>query len=210
VVAPGADAVTAPIDVAMLARLAGVVEVATVAFEEFDYARALERTEAFFWSFCDDYLELAKTRAYGDAGQPGPASAQAALALALSVQLRLLAPILPFVTEEVWSWWQAGSIHTAGWPSAGEFDAAFRDAGAVDDAVLEVAADILGQVRRAKTTAKRSMRSPVAVLTVTGSAERIDALRLAEDDLIEAGGVGSLVTRVAEVDSVEVVLADED
>jgi valyl-tRNA synthetase len=210
VVAPGVDAVTAPIDLAMLARLAGVVEVATVAFEEFDYARALERTEAFFWSFCDDYLEMVKTRAYGDPVQPGPASAQAALALALSVQLRLLAPILPFVTEEVWSWWQAGSIHNARWPSAGEFELALPDPTVAPDAVLEVATDVLTQVRRAKTTAKRSMRSPVAVLTVTGSADRIDALRLAEDDLIEACGIRSLVARVGEVDSVEIVLADED
>jgi valyl-tRNA synthetase len=212
----GTEAVTAggtvsmPLDLAMLRRLADLVVEATSAMESYDYARSLERTEAFFWSFCDDYLELVKTRAYEDSTGPGPTSARAALAIALSVQLRLLAPFLPFVTEEVWSWWHAGSIHNARWPSAGEFDAALLGAGPVDEAVLEVAADILGQVRRAKTTAKRSMRSPVAVLTVTGSAERIAALRLAEDDLIETCGVQSLVTGVAEVDSVEVVLADED
>jgi valyl-tRNA synthetase len=210
VLAPGPDAVTAPIDRAMLARLAVVVEEATAAFEEYDYARALERTEAFFWSFCDDYLELVKARAYGESDRPGPASAQAALALALSTLLRLLAPITPFVTEEVWSWWQTGSIHTAPWPTSAEFGPALSDGDESNDRVLEVAAEVLGRVRRAKTTAKRSMRSEVATLTVTDSAERIAALLSAEDDLRDAGGVRSLVTTVADQASVEVVLADEE
>ena len=146
----------------MLGRLAAVVEEATAAFEAYDYARALERTEAFFWAFCDDYLELVKSRAYGDPTDAGTASARAALAAALSVLLRLLAPILPFVTEEVWSWWRAGSIHAAAWPTVDELG---PGAGGVDpttDAVLEVAAEVLGLVRRAKTTAKRSMRAQVA------------------------------------------------
>ena len=184
VVAPGPGSVSAPIDRSMLARLARVVEESTAAFEEFDYARALERTEAFFWSFCDDYLELVKVRAYGEAGQPGPASAQAALALALSVLLRLLAPILPFVTEEVWSWWQAGSIHTAPWPTADELAPALLDGEPEGTAsVLEVTAAVLSRIRREKTTAKRSMRSEVSSLTVTDTEERIAALRLAEGDL---------------------------
>jgi valyl-tRNA synthetase len=208
VVAPGIGAVIAPIDRAMLARLAGVVEEATTAFEEFDYARALERTEGFFWSFCDDYLELVKTRAYGDAGEAGPASAQAALAAALSVLLRLLAPVLPFVTEEVWSWWQAGSIHTSAWPTVTELAGA--DTADGPGPVLEVTAAVLGQIRREKTTAKRSMRSEVAVLTVADSAARIAALHLAEDDLKDAGGVLSLQTVVADEPSITVVLADEE
>ena len=211
VATPAMGAVTAPIDRAMLARLAVVVEEATAAFEEYDYARALERTESFFWSFCDDYLELVKARSYGDAGEPGPASAQAALTLALSALLRLLAPITPFVTEEVWSWWRDGSIHTAPWPTVSELGPSIaEDPGGAS--TLVVAADVLGSIRRAKTTAKRSMRSQVASLRVTDSAERVAALLSAEGDLRDAGGVLSLVTRVVDVAdqaSVEVVLADE-
>ena len=210
-VVPGPGSVSAPIDRAILARLAEVVAESTAAFESYDYARALERTESFFWSFCDDYLELVKTSAYGDAAEPGPASARGALALALSVLLRLLAPILPFVTEEVWSWWQPGSIHTAPWPTGGEFGPALPDGGPGGTGpVLEVAAEVLGQVRRAKTTEKRSMRWPVAVLTVADTPERLAALLSAEDDLRDAGGVVTLVTVEADRAVVEVVLADEE
>jgi valyl-tRNA synthetase len=209
VVVPRPESVTVPVDRAMLARLAGVIDEATLAFESYDYARAVERTESFFWSFCDDYLELVKTRAYGDAGQPGPASAQSALALALSAQLRLLAPVLPFVTEEVWSWWKAGSIHTAPWPSPSEVGGPWADGTGADaiGLVLEAASDVLGQIRKAKTEAKRSMRWPVATLTVVDTAGRIAALRSAEEDLRDAGGVVDLVT--AEGDPAVVVqLAD--
>ncbi|MBA2416587.1 MAG: valine--tRNA ligase, partial [Geodermatophilaceae bacterium] len=118
---PGAP-VTAPLDRALMARLAGLVDEATVAFEGYDYARALERTETFFWGFCDDYLELVKGRVYGGQGEEGAASASASLTSALSVLLRLFAPFLPFVTEEVWSWWQEGSVHRARWPVAAELE----------------------------------------------------------------------------------------
>jgi valyl-tRNA synthetase len=218
IVVPPIGAATAPIDRAMLGRLAVVVDEATAAFEAYDYARALERTEAFFWAFCDDYLELVKSRAYGESGgadDPGTASARAALAGALSVLLRLLAPVLPFVTEEVWSWWQVGSIHTAPWPTVEELGVDRGSAGAapvVDarlDTVLDVAAEVLGLVRRAKTTAKRSMRAPVARLTVTDTPARLDALAAAEGDLRDAGGVVDLVTVAGDTPAVDVELAEE-
>src|SRR5207253_5190074 len=109
-------AVTNPLDQSMLAALSETIAEATAAFDTFDYARALARVERFFWVFCDDYVELVKGRAYGSAGEAGGRSAAYALRRALSTLLRLLAPFMPYVTEEAWSWWHDGSIHVAAWP----------------------------------------------------------------------------------------------
>jgi len=185
---PGIDAVTEPIDIALLSQLATLVDAATEAHEEFDYARALEATESFFWSFCDDYVELVKTRAYGEGAAGGAESARATLGLALSVLHRLFAPFLPFVTEEVWRWWQPGSVHRAPWPAPAEMGAH----GGGDPAVLGVAAGVLGAVRRAKTSARQSMRARVAQLTVTGPPATLAAVEAARADLIDAGGVDRL------------------
>ncbi|HEY6416225.1 MAG TPA: class I tRNA ligase family protein, partial [Acidimicrobiales bacterium] len=209
-----AGEVTAPLDRSMLASLADLVAASTEAFDRFDYARALERTEAFFWSFCDDYLELVKNRAYGADGDAAQASARTALGLALQTQLQLFAPFLPFVTEEVWSWWREGSIHRSSWPDADALrDSAGADAvGAADEPepdVLAVAAAVLGEVRRAKSEAKRSMRAPVASVTVTDSADRLALLALAADDVRSAGNVASLVMVEGDAFSVEVTLAPD-
>ena len=192
--------VTEAIDRAMLAELADVVDAATDAFDQFHYTRALERTEAFFWSFCDDYLELVKGRAYGGRGDAPAQSAQAALSLALSTLLRLFAPVVPFVTEEVWSWWQEGSVHRAPWPDAAELRAVAGDA---DRGVLVVAADVLGAVRKAKSDAKRSMRSEVTRVEVADSGTRLAALRSAQDDVMDAGRVAELVEVEADAFRVE-------
>jgi valyl-tRNA synthetase len=207
--AAGGGEVTEPLDQAMLARLGSVVTAATDAFDNYQYHQALERTEAFFWSFCDDYLELVKSRAYGQAegSTEGPtASARAALALALSVQLRLLAPFLPFVTEEVWSWWQEGSIHRAPWPDVSELPS---DQG-TDPALLDAVADALGAVRRAKTAEKRSLRARVSRLEITDTPTRLAAITIGEGDLREAGNIAEVVLIEGTDPNLVVELAPED
>jgi len=209
-----AGTVSDPLDRSMLAALADLVAEATGAFDRYDYARALERTEGFFWSFCDDYLELVKNRAYGADGEARQASARTALGLALRTLQGLFAPFLPFVTEEVWSWWQEGSIHRAPWPSADELRAvAEADAASPGDepdpAVLAVAAAVLGEVRKAKSEARRSMRADVAVATVTDTAPRLALLALASSDVRSAGRIAELRTVEGDALAVAVELAPE-
>ena len=174
------------IDHAMLIRLAAVVDEATLALEQFDYARALERTEAFFWWFCDDYVELVKTRAYSP-GQDS-SSARSSLHRALSILQRLLAPMLPFATEEVWSWLESGSIHLANWPTTQETLADFVT---TDDAssLLDATCVVLAAVRRAKTEAKVSQRAEVSQLVVTAPSATIDLLKANILDLRNAGAL---------------------
>ena len=196
--------VTEPLDRSMLATLAEVVDLATRANEALDYTRSLEVTESFFWAFCDDYLELVKDRAYGgdragdpDHGtraapaDPGAVSARAALRLALDIQLRLLAPVLVYATEEVWSWFHDaadGSIHRSTWPTRAELD----EAADAEPAVLTAVSDALQGVRRAKSDAKVGMRAAITSMTLAGAPEDLDHVRAAEGDLRSAGRIADL------------------
>jgi len=181
------SAVTDPLDRALLASLAKVVDDATAAFDDYNYARALEVTESFFWSFCDDYVELVKDRAYGSRGVEAADSAKATLAVSLSVLLRLFAPVLPFVTEEVWSWWRDGSVHRAAWPTTGELEGATGDADVVGDVAV-----VLSALRKAKSEAKVSMKTPVRSAVVSGSSAAVARTRTAADDLAAAGVIEDL------------------
>ncbi len=186
------------VDAALGAELGRVVKTATQAFDEFDHARALETAEQFFWTFCDDYLELVKERAYGAGTPEGQVSAVATLRETIEVLLLLFAPFIPFATEEVWSWTHAGSVHTAAWPTV---------AGSAGDLeLLPLVSEALIGIRRAKTAAKASQKTEVLSATLRGPA----LLRLAIDDLKAVGKIDQLTfVETADVSVTDIVLAEE-
>ncbi|WP_022873149.1 valine--tRNA ligase [Nesterenkonia alba] len=183
----GAEVVTEPLDRALLAALREVIQQATEHFENYDYARALQITESFFWQFTDDYVELVKDRAYGGRGEAPQASAHAALATALDKLLRLFAPVLPFATDEVWRWWRKGSVHAAAWPEPEELDDVAGSA-----ALLDSVGEALTGIRRAKSDAKVKQRTEIISARITGPQEQVGQIESALGDICAATKARSL------------------
>jgi valyl-tRNA synthetase len=177
------------LDRGMLTSLAGLVRESTELLDDYDYARVLERTERFFWAFCDDYLELVKARRYGDFGNVGAASANSAMLIALSTLLRLFAPYLPFVSEEVWSWWQPGSIHRAGWPTPQEVVAPIGGDDLDAVTVFQHTQSALSEVRRIKALLKKPVKAKIERAVLPGEFE---GLRPAERDFRAATHIHAL------------------
>lgn len=209
--------ITVPVDQALVERLRATVSEATRAFEKFDYAAALDAAEKEFWAFCNDYLELVKRRSYEDEDTPGRRSAVATLSFALKTFLRLLAPFVPFITEEIWSWrfaeLDSNSVHTARWPSLSECEAV---AVPQESLMYDCAVEVLTKIRSAKTEAKKNLRWPVESLKLSGPEKHQQALKAALEDVLEAGAVeaSDVSFEVAEAPAgerftVEVLLKEE-
>ena len=194
--------VTEAVDRGMLQRLTTLVTSATRDLEAYDYASALRDTEAFFWWFCDDYIELVKRRRGGE--DAGAASANTAAQLALSVMLRLFAPYLPFTTEEVWSWWQDGSVHRASWPSIAEIG----DAASAEqlDASVQASA-VTAAIRQQRSTKSLGFGVPVrVVLTLPVSYQAawssIERDVLAGNNAVDADVTFAAETVIADIEPV--------
>ncbi|MGW2673297.1 valine--tRNA ligase [Kocuria rhizophila] len=197
VLGSGTDAsvVTNGLDRSLLAQLATVVERATAAFREYEYARALQLIESFFWTFTDDYVELVKDRAYGSRGAEAQASVHAALATTLDTVLRLFAPFIPFATEEVWSWWRTGSVHRASWPVTDGYASLAAEG---DPEVLTVVGEALSGLRKSKSEAKVKQRTAVLSATVSAPAAQLEQVRAGLEDLKAAGNAADLTLSPAE------------
>jgi len=198
--AVAAAPITEPLDRAMLAGLASVIETATAALNAYDHTRALEAAEQYFWTFCDDYVELVKERAYDGATMgepidpfapcsPRSASARAALTMALDAFLRLFAPVLPFATEEVWSWFNEGSLHRAAWPTA---DRTREASAGSDPAILIAAGAAVSALRKIKSDAKVSQRTEILSVDLLIPEAQVVHVNAAKPDIMAAGRVASL------------------
>jgi valyl-tRNA synthetase len=179
----GEHGVCEAVDLAMLAGLSKVIDQATEAFEKYDHTRALEVSETFFWNFTDDYMELVKERAYGLGGHTEAQRASAVLALreALGVMVRLFAPFIPFAAEEVWSWWQEGSVHQAAWPTSQELKGENPE-------LLDLASSALVLIRKSKSDAKLSMKAEIDLMQLVGPT----ALQKLKADLKDVGKIRTL------------------
>lgn len=157
--------VDSTLDKAWLAKLQVVIKDSTKSFESLDYAGALGSIESGFWDFCDNYLELVKGRAY-EGADFDKRSALATLQGSLDIFLRLFAPFMPYVTEEMWQNLRSApafsSIHNTAWPSESEI----LPKGAADPAAYEFAVKVASDVRRTKSLGGKSIGFPVSKLEV--------------------------------------------
>ncbi len=182
--------VSVPVDLSWLQVMRDLVASCTKHFEAYDYAQALIETEQRFWDFCDNYLELVKARAYQMRDRAEGRSAIATLDWTLKTFLRLLAPTMPFVCEEVWSWrykatGREASVHTTAWPTIGEL----AGLNGAETLVYEGASGVLNRIRGAKSSSQKSLKWPVNLLRVAGNEAQLKAFDLVRQDLLEAGQV---------------------
>lgn len=189
--------VTAPLDRWILTRLSRTISKSTAAFEQYEYADALRATEDFFWNdFCDNYLELVKKRVYDEAGQhpEGQRSAANAIALCLEHLLRLFAPFIPHITEELFShlfpqaYAERGSLHARGnWPDAASIlqDEACEVAGIAAVEILEV-------IRKAKSEKGVSIKYPIETITIAADTALHDTVQSIAEDVQGAGNIHQL------------------
>jgi valyl-tRNA synthetase len=182
-----------PTDRWLLSRLARTIAIATAELDGYEYASARSEVERFFWSdLCDNYLELSKARLYGEPG-PEQHAAQWTLYHALLSVLKLLAPYLPYITEEIYQgvfrrWDGATSIHLSTWPTEQPewIDPQVEEAGQF---VLE----LLRQVRRHKAEQRLSVGAELDTLYVSVQPAQRDLLEQAMTDIKSATRVKQFV-----------------
>lgn len=177
-----------PIDKAWICHLIEIQKKATENLKAFDYASALDDIEKTFWAFCDNYLELVKARVYQLKDQPEGLSGKAALDYSIYSFLKLFAPYLPYVTEEIWSLRykkKSASVHSAAWvekESLPEWINSYKE----PSSLLNIAFFILEQVRSQKSNLRKSLATPLKSLRITANSENLKQFPLFKEDILKA------------------------
>lgn len=201
--------ITEPMDQSWMKKVSSTMAFATKALEMHDYASALETIEGRFWDFCDNYLEIVKARAYSANNQ----SAVATLMKTMDTFIRAFAPFCPFITEEVyqsrpWHKDKEQSLHTKPWPRSDEFE----NIQAENPILYDSASQIISDIRKAKTTANKTQKTPVTAVEIMAPENLIDILKQGEKDIENVGNLspGALVFKAASELSVSNVKLDMD
>lgn len=161
-----------PFDKWMISKLHSALKSATLSLDGYHYSKARQETDMLFFNrLCDNYLELSKDRLYNPdvRGDDERVSGQYTLYTVLNSVLKMYAPFVPFVTEEIYSWKFANeehfkSIHNASWP---EFSDSLIDEDA--EQAGDIAINVLGEVRKFKSEKQLSMKEELSSITVTSS-----------------------------------------
>ena len=179
-----------PLDLSFLANLIEHVDICSNNYNKFNFAESMMVAEKFFWNmFTDNYLELVKNRARQNEDLEQQTSSVATLRLTLNVMLRLFAPVLPIITDEVWSWVFAketgiDSIHSSTWPTKEEIlNYSFKEE---EKKLFLTTCDAIRAIRRSKTQNGFRLGAEVKSISLIGTEKDIKLLELAKNDIVTA------------------------
>jgi valyl-tRNA synthetase len=174
-------------DLWILSKLQRVIKESTESFEKYEYSKSKAEVEKFFWhDFCDQYLEIVKDRLYNPAvrGKEARRSGQEGLYRSLISIIKMMAPIMPHVTEEVYQWYFAEaegkeSVHASSWPEADE-----KLINEEMEAAGDLGVDVINAIRKYKSEQKMSMKEELEEVVLIGEEKGFEKLmKLMESDI---------------------------
>lgn len=196
--------ITNKVDQSFLFKLNEVVNRASIAFEDLDYARSLEVSESIFWDFCDNYVEIAKSRAYGSQGVKQAQQAGATLLVALDTFTKLFAPVIPFTCEEIYSWSHDESIHIQAWPKEKDILGRISDK-EIGVELYNYATDLSVHPRKYKTENKISLKTELRLYKINDALFKKEWFDAVEKDIKDVSKADEVEFSPAENFNFEIV-----
>ena len=200
------------LDASFLQDLQKLIDEVTNCYDKFEFAQALQLSEEFFWNiYTDNYIELVKKRVFNSEGEEKK-SAVTTLRIALSVLLRIYAPVLPSITEEIWSWCFAketntNSIHQSNWPNVLEFKM-FNPPENKDS--LDVAIKTIRAIRKTKTANAIGLGKPVDSIKLIINTHQKDILTKIMDDVSNAAGCYNFSFESSDSEEIEATITEKN